>query len=102
MKLQKLVIYLSDDICCKIHDVCYDSRLSQEVCDDSFCHCLTSLESEGVYCDLFTRYGLCAATRLFGFLCYEHGQFNQSVFDKLGVEGQRILETYQNAGVSST
>jgi hypothetical protein len=52
------------------------------------------MQSEGLYCDLFTRYGLCASTRLFGFLFYEHGQFNQSIFDKLGVEERRILDAY--------
>ncbi|KAI6240230.1 hypothetical protein M3Y99_00480600 [Aphelenchoides fujianensis] len=87
--------------CCQQHDLCYDSRLGQETCDEFFCSCLSNLESEGAYCDLFTHFGLCASTRLLGHFFYEHGEFNRSAFELLGDAGSRLLAAVSAASIAS-
>ncbi|KAI6183099.1 hypothetical protein M3Y97_00451700 [Aphelenchoides bicaudatus] len=84
--------------CCIKHDLCFDSRLGQKLCDDYFCNCLSSLENEGDYCDLFTHYGLCQSTRLFGHFFYEHGDVNHTVLEKLGADGYHLLDAYLASG----
>jgi hypothetical protein len=87
-------------VCCKKHDACFDAHIGQQLCDDYFCDCLSSLESEGEYCDLFTHYGLCASTRLLGFWFYEHGALNMSALGLLGEDADWLLDAHV-AGIES-
>lgn len=87
--------------CCVKHDYCFDARLGQELCDDYFCNCLSALESEGTYCNLFTHFGLCESTRLLGHFFYEDGPVNHTMLEKLGADGYHLLDSYLASGIQS-
>uniref|UniRef100_A0A8R1HV83 Phospholipase A(2) n=1 Tax=Caenorhabditis japonica TaxID=281687 RepID=A0A8R1HV83_CAEJA len=57
------------DVCCVAHDTCYSNQYGKEMCDNTFCNCL-SVATEHNLCAIDAA-GFCAAARLFGQMVYD-------------------------------
>ncbi|CAI5449676.1 unnamed protein product [Caenorhabditis angaria] len=66
-------IYFGYDLCCAIHDDCYDQLLGQNYCDSNFCTCVQNVAKRSKIFSLCTFFakGSCNAVRILGGPAYE-------------------------------